>query len=162
MAFGTGSSLMRVPGVVDSRPGVRTVPVSRVGELPEQPEGSAVQSEPVQLGTPATQLWTPVVAFDRHALLVPHVPVQLVSLSLQVDQQLIAWPQPSVARPHVCPRSLQCLGVHVTGGVPQRFACVAPQNSAPTQAAPPLAGEHVIVPPQPSAMVPHLPAHDAG
>jgi hypothetical protein len=53
-------------------------------------------------------------------------------------------------------------GVQVTGGVPQRLACVAPQYSEPVHATPPLAGVHVIVPPQPSAIVPHLPAQDAG
>jgi hypothetical protein len=91
MAFGTGSWLMRVPGVVNSRPGVRTVPVNLVVAPPEQVGGSALQSEPVQLGTPITQLWMPVVALDKQALFVAHIPVQLVAVSAHVStQQLMA------------------------------------------------------------------------
>jgi hypothetical protein len=148
--------------VVPSRPGVRTVPVSFVVALAEQPLGNELQREPVQLGAPLTQLCTPVVAFDKQAASLPQLPLQLVSLSAQFDQQFIAWPQPSVANPQLWPSVLHVLGVQVTGGVPQRLAWTAPQYSEPVQATPPLVGEQVIVPPQPSAIVPHLPVHDAG
>src|SRR5690242_14166843 len=94
-----------------TRPGVRTVPVSCVGELPEQVVGTALHSGPVQACCePLTQVWAP---------LAPAMQVWVVGSGHWVvpcGQQLIWWPQPSEARPQVWPCCAQVLGVQVVGG----------------------------------------------
>lgn len=140
-----------------TRPGVRTVPVSVVGELPAQALGTVEHKLPVQVGPPDTQVCAPEPESARHVEALPQLPVQLLP-PLHSGQQLSTWPQPSEARPQVCPCSAQVLGTQLAGGMPHWFGSMfAPQYSSPVQLTPPLSLEHWYRPPQPFDTEPHLP-----
>src|SRR5688572_6203492 len=101
MALGTGSWLIQVP--FTSRPGVRTVPFSLVGDAALHVVGTVLHSEPVQEGPPLTHDCAPVVALEIQAAVAPQLPVQLASPGAQPGQQLSALPQPSEAEPQLWP-----------------------------------------------------------
>jgi hypothetical protein len=69
------------------RPGVRTVPVSVVGELAAHELGTAAHKLPVHAGPPDTQVCAPLPESARHADVLPQLPVQLL-LPLHSGQQL--------------------------------------------------------------------------
>jgi hypothetical protein len=113
-----------------TRPGVRTVPVRRVGELVEQVVGTVEQSGPLQACCePETQVWAP---------LAPAMQVWVAAHEVAPAGQQLSWcPQPSEARPQVWPCCAHVLGVQVVGGVPQVLGALAPQKSVPLQVTPP-------------------------
>ncbi len=117
-------------------PGVLTVPVSLVGAFAAQLVGKLPHSEPTQPGPPDVHAWPPMGPV-KHEAASPQVLSGVV-------QQSSTLPQPSEARPHVCPSWAHVLGVQLEAGVPQLLGMpLPPQNAGAVQVTPPLAGAQV-------------------